>query len=380
MPIIPGPDGILYDFNDGARVWLPEGDWHVQLSDENTDNILFDSRVSGGWVESVKKYFIAFRIRVWKGNDQHPIIDHLMDLKNQNVMISFPTGTLGDLIGWVPYAERFRQETNANVMCTMAENIIEIFHEIYPELIFQSIENYKKEPHFIPYATYRIGLFFKGNTRNQPFDFRQVGLHRNAGHILGVDSTEIRPDLRNRSQRTIEEPYVCIATMSTCQAKFWNNKTGWDEVITYLKNQGYRVLAIDRESVVGEGFIWNRLPHGAEDFTGNRSLKERIDLLEHAEFFIGLGSGLSWLAWGCHIPVIMISGFSLPGSEFITPYRIINTNVCNGCWDDTKLDFDHHDFLWCPRYKGTERQYECTRFITGKQVIHQINRIITVSP
>lgn len=376
MPTQQGPAGLCFDFNAGARVWLPDGNWRVQLSDDSSGNILFDETVAGGWVTSIKKYFIPFRITVWQGGNAQPILNHPMSLVDRPVLLSFPVGTLGDLVGWVPYAERFRAQTGARVVCTMAENIISIFQPVYPQLEFRSPEQYMAEEREAPYATYRIGLFFKGDTTHQPYDFRQVGLHRNAGHILGVSPEEIRPDFRTGKPRTIMEPYVCIGTMSTCQAKFWNNKTGWDEVIAFLKSQGYRVLAIDRDSVVGEGFVWNRLPHGAEDFTGNRPLSERIELLEHAEFFIGLGSGLSWLAWGCRIPVVMISGFSLPMCEFSTPWRVINTNVCNGCWDDTRLDFDHHDFLWCPRHKGTARQYECTRFITGKQVINKIGDLL----
>ena len=40
------------------------------------------------------------------------------------------------------------------------------------------------------------------------------------------------------------------------------------------------------------------------------------------------------------------------------------------------LRFDHHDFFWCPRHKGTDRQYECTRIITPKQVIGHIDRLM----
>src|ERR1700687_2784357 len=39
--------------------------------------------------------------------------------------------------------------------------------------------------------------------------------------------------------------YVCIAVQSTLQAKFWNNPTGWREVVAFLKGAGYRVLCID---------------------------------------------------------------------------------------------------------------------------------------
>jgi len=100
-----------------------------------------------------------------------------------------------------------------------------------------------------------------------------------------------------------------------------------------------------------------------------------VNLLHHASFFIGLSSGLSWLAWATHIPVVLISGFTLPVSEFYTPWRIFSSHGCNGCWDDTSLNFDHKDFLWCPRHKNTPRQFECTRLITGKQVNGVIDKL-----
>ncbi|ELY5931994.1 autotransporter strand-loop-strand O-heptosyltransferase [Cronobacter turicensis] len=380
IPTQQGPEGILYDFNDGARLLLPAGDWRVEISDDETGNILFASDIAEGWVISTKKYYVPFRLQVWKKGQSEPLFDHALDMRDKPVLISFPTGTLGDLVGWVPYAERFRQTYGCQVECTMAQPIIDLFAPVYPELQFYAPERWasQRTHHEPPYATWRVGLFFQGDLDKQPFDFRAVGLHRTAGHILGVDPSEIVPDLRVNSPRQIAEPYVCIATQSTSQAKFWNNGSGWHEVIDFLKAQGYRVLCIDKERVVGRGYVWNKIPHGVEDFTGNLPLRDRVALLEHAEFFIGLGSGLSWLAWGCRIPVVLISGFSLPASEFYTPWRVINTHVCNGCWDDVRLNFDHQDYFWCPRHKGTDRQYECTRFITGKQVIGHLRRLISL--
>ncbi|ELY5815331.1 autotransporter strand-loop-strand O-heptosyltransferase [Cronobacter turicensis] len=380
IPTQQGPEGILYDFNDGARLLLPAGDWRVEISDDETGNILFASDIAEGWVISTKKYYVPFRLQVWKKGQSEPLFDHALDMRDKPVLISFPTGTLGDLVGWVPYAERFRQTYGCQVECTMAQPIIDLFAPVYPELQFYAPERWasQRTHRERPYATWRVGLFFQGDLDKQPFDFRAVGLHRTAGHILGVDPSEIVPDLRVNSPRQIAEPYVCIATQSTSQAKFWNNGSGWHEVIDFLKAQGYRVLCIDKERVVGRGYVWNKIPHGVEDFTGNLPLRDRVALLEHAEFFIGLGSGLSWLAWGCRIPVVLISGFSLPASEFYTPWRVINTHVCNGCWDDVRLNFDHQDYFWCPRHKGTDRQYECTRFITGKQVIGHLRRLISL--
>ena len=40
-----------------------------------------------------------------------------------------------------------------------------------------------------------------------------------------------------------------------------------------------------------------------------------------------------------------------------------------------RVDFDHFDFLWCPRHKGTDRQFECSRLITSEQVIKVIKSI-----
>lgn len=288
------------------------------------------------------------------------------------MLVSFPVGTLGDILGWFPYVERFQARHQCRIECTMEKSIINLLASQYPQISFSTpdMPGMKK-----PYATYRIGLYFRGDTDNQPVDFRYVGFHRSAAYILGVDPQESPVRLDLSAPRLIQEPYVCIATQSTCQAKYWNNGTGWSEVVTYLKSLGYRVLCIDRDAHCGQGFVWNHIPWGAEDFTGTLPLQERVNLLCHASFFIGLSSGLSWLAWAARIPVVLISGFTIPGSEFYTPWRVFNSHGCNGCWDDISLNFDHRDFFWCPRHKNTDRQFECTRLITGSQVKAVISRL-----
>jgi autotransporter strand-loop-strand O-heptosyltransferase len=372
LPTQKGPLGIRYDFNDGARVWLPRGKWHVRMEDGESGNIIFACDADEGWVVSTKKYYVPFVIKVWERGKAEPLLDHALDLKDREVLIKFPVGTLGDLVGWFPYAEKFFKKHGCILACALAKNLIDIFQSQYPDLYLTTPQEvWMKEP----YASYRVGLFFRGDRDNQPIDFRMVGLHKTAGHILGVDPAEEPPRLDLDVPRALAEPYVCIATKSSCQAKFWNNGHGWNQVVAHLKALGYRVLAVDKDATVGQGFTWNQVPHGVEDRTGKLPLPECIGLLAHAEFFIGLSSGLSWLAWACKIPVVMISGFSLPGCEFHTPYRVYSTHGCLGCWDDITLRFDHHDFFWCPRFKGTERQYECTRLITGQQVIGHIERL-----
>lgn len=230
----------------------------------------------------------------------------------------------------------------------------------------------------IGYATYYMGIFFPATDRfHQPVDFRIVGLQKNIPYLLGLDAVEKRPILDPfRRLPEVKAPYVCIAAQATSQAKYWNNPAGWLETVAYLKQRGYRVLCIDKEKCHGSGRHWNLIPYGAEDFTGARSLQERVDLLSHADFFIGLSSGLSWLAWGVGIPVIMISGFTIPVNEFYTPYRVINYHVCNGCWTDSSEEFVHSNFSWCPRHENSPREFECTRFISAGQVIQNIHRLM----
>lgn len=373
-PTQKGPRGLRFDFNDGVRVFLPEAEkpWRVRLSDLDTGNILFEATLKGGRVNSTKRYFIRARIEVWSGADS--VLSHDYDCKGKDVAIQLPVGTIGDTMGWFPYAARFQRVHDCRLTVVMAERMIPLFEKAYPEITFIAPEAVKPEKN---YATYNLGLFFDDEDRVfQPADFRLVGLHRTAGYILGVDPKEEPPKIvLDDESRPIPEPYVCIAVQSTTQAKYWNNPTGWREIVAFLKEAGYRVICIDRQATHGIGLVWNHIPHGAEDQTGDRPLAERARWLKHADFFIGVSSGLSWLAWAAGTKVVMISGFTAAVNEFETPWRVINYHACNSCWNDPRLRFDHKDFLWCPRHKDTQRQFECSRLITAAQVKSVLKRI-----
>ena len=366
-PTQQGPAGLRFDFNDGCRVLLPESEhpWRVRLSDLDTGNVLFETEIRGGRVNSSKRYFVRFRLEVWQNGQS--VLVHDYSAANRDVLIQFPVGTLGDPLGWFPYAVKFHERHGCRLTCGMGDKIISLVRNAYPEITFLTHEEIKPE-HY--YATYNIGLFFDDKDHVfQPCDFRHVGLHRTAGYILGVDPTEVPPRIALVDDtRPIAEPYVCIAVQSTTQSKHWNNPTGWREIVRFLKEAGYRVVCIDQKATHGTGIVWNHIPHGVEDETGDRPLQERARWIKHAEFFVGLSSGLSWLAWAMGKPVVLISGFTHPTNEFATPYRVINYHACNSCWNDPHHRFDHKDYLWCPRHKDTPRQFECTRLITVDHV------------
>jgi autotransporter strand-loop-strand O-heptosyltransferase len=383
LPAQQGPRGLLFDFNDGCRVVLPECEhpWRVRLSDLDTGNVLFETELKGGRINSTKRYYVRFRIEAWQQGER--VFLHDYSAADREVLIRFPVETLGDTVGWFPYAVKFKERHGCRLTCAMSEKLIALFRDAYPDIKFVATDDVDTGRY---YATYTVAVYFmKGAVYDHkdcvPCDFRLVGLHRAAGYILGVDPTEAPPRiaLPDRS-RPIPEPYVCIAVQSTLRAKYWNNPTGWHDVVEFLKASGYRVFCIDQKRSHGQGLVWTHMPENAEDQTGDKPIIERARWLAHADFFVGLSSGLSWLAWAMGTPVVMISGFTHPRIEFSTPYRVINYHTCNSCWSDPLESFDRHDFLACPRHKDTPRQFECTRLITAEQVINTIKRIPGLAP
>lgn len=348
----------------------------MQLRDLDTGNILFETELTGGGVSSTKRYYVRFRIEVWQRGET--VFVHEYAAAGRDVMVRLPVETLGDPLGWFPYAVKFKERHGCRLTVVTNRPMIDLLRDSYPDITFITADQVEPAKY---YATYMIAVYYvKGNMYDYkdrlPCDYRHVGLHRAAGYILGVDPAEVPPRIVLADDgRPMAEPYVCIAVQSTLQSKYWNNPTGWSEIVRFLKASGFRVACIDLKPVHGQGMTWTQIPPGAEDETGPRPLLERARWLKHAAFFVGLSSGLSWLAWAMGTPVVMISGFTHPTTEFATPYRVINYNVCNSCWNDPNAAYDRDDFMSCPRHQNTPRQFECTRFITADQVKATIARI-----
>jgi autotransporter strand-loop-strand O-heptosyltransferase len=277
LPTQKGPKGILFDFNDGCRVVLPEAEqpWRVRLSDLDTGNVLFETELKAGRINSTKRYYVRFRIEVWQQGES--VFAHDYSAAGRDVLVRFPVDTLGDPLGWFPYAARFKDRHGCRLTCMMNGKMSGLLRSSYPDINFLTESEIKPEGF---YATYSIAVFYQGGTMFDhkdcvPCDFRRVGLHRAAGYILGVDPREEPPRIALADERRpIADPYVCIAVQSTLQAKYWNNPTGWAEIVRFLKESGYRVICIDLKSTHGKGRRSDRRP--AADRAGALAQARRV--------------------------------------------------------------------------------------------------------
>ena len=129
-----GPRGILFDFNLGCRVILPEGEWRICLRDLDTGNILFESENKGAFVNSAKRWFVRFGVEVWERGES--VFRHDYDAAGKEVLVQFPVGTLGDTLGWFPYAVKFQQRHRCRLTCAMSALIIPLFRDAYPDIVF----------------------------------------------------------------------------------------------------------------------------------------------------------------------------------------------------------------------------------------------------
>lgn len=356
---------------EGAKVEIfgnHDKEYEVSFIDNDYNTNIYTTRIRPGvWCMPSPRYFVNWRIEV--KCDGKIIKNELLNLNGKKVKIVCDTNSMGDLLAFIGAIDEFQKKHSAEVHCVVFNNHIrKIFEDSYNNIKFLAV-NHADSSY---YAQYKIGYFFswsEGWAKNDP---RSVPLTSVAPSILGLEVKEYKPKLKFDTTKLSYKKYVCIGIQSTAQCKYWNNPNGWNDVVKYINSLGYEVWCIDKSSSFGSGNYMNYMPQGVVDKTGDFSLEERMQQLSGAEFFVGIGSGLSWLAWSVGIPVVLVSGFSKGFAEFNTAYRVINENVCNGCWNDVSHVFDKSKWDWCPR----GRDFECSKQITPEMVIDNINKLI----
>lgn len=359
-----GIPGLMLDFCAGIRLRVPEGLFHVVIKNAETGQIFYDRDVSAKILVSLERYCIYWQVEVYLSGEL--VFQHDFDPAEQEVLFDIYDVPLGSGLMLLPYIQAFQAKHHCKAVCRASKPFQEVIRKYYPDIQLQEAVSEDT------YAAYYLGAWQEG-----PY-----AIPDGAGIIpwnyIGRTLLNLNYDpeialLVPQGRPPVKERYVCIGVQASSLKKYWHYPQGWDVIVEALKEMGYRVLCIDKEPVYyGDDYVMKK-PDNVEDFTGEYSLLERINQLAYADFYIGMSSGLAWLARAVGTPVVCISGHSLPQTEFPTPYRVINRNVCHGCYNEP-------DGFWaksvCPHHGGTEREFECTKMIAPQQVMEKIRQLL----
>jgi len=363
---------VYFHFVRGAFVEIKgpkQSTYNVKFLDNKTGRILYTSEISTNmWTACNLQYFIEWKIEIYENGNLW--FEHLYNAENKRVYVALDSKALGDSLAWIPYVEEFRKVHNCKMVASTVMN--EMFEKQYPNIEFvnpgTNVENL--------YAMYAIGLFYNEdstiNIYKNPIDPKTQTMQKMCSDILGLPYKEIKPKLKERNPITDKDyKQVCIGIHGTAQSKFWNNPTGWQDVVDWLNNKGYVVKLLSKE---GENYMGNQLPSGIVKHP-NGPLELVMDEMKKSKAFIGIGSGLSWLSWALDVPTVLISGFSYEWAEMQDCVRVTAPKgKCEGCFN--RLRLDPGDWNWCPDHKGTERQFECTKSITSEMVIKELEKFL----
>lgn len=346
---------LVYHFNDGPHVAIkgqPGPGREFKVSCFNTSEYTLEHQSiirPGQEVSGLKSYYVSWHIKV--EHRAKVVFDYSLDLTGKRVVIAVASRALGDTLAWIPYVEAFQHEHKCKVIC--ATHFVSLFEKAYPTIEFvpitASVQNV--------FAMYRVACWPPFNRSMTKRPWYQDSLQGIARGILGLDHvSELRPRviLPPEYERRRFKRVVCLGTMATSKFKEWNYPHGWDLLSKWLSSLGYTVINVSVES--------DPVAY-ALNVQDDEPLESIAAYIKHCDFFVGLSSGLSWLAWSFGVPVVMIAGATKPMHEFSEAIRVgPGTAICQGCFNEQMVD--HANFEWCPHKKD----FECTRSITPGDV------------
>ena len=380
LPYKESKNSFICHFLEGAFLEVLGSDsaeYTVKFIDQDKNEVVHESTLSNNmWTRTNRKYFTNWLVQVYEEDDL--VFEHKYNTENKRVYIHLDSSAIGDTLAWFPYLEEFRKKHNCKLIASTFHN--EWFTKTYKDIEFVKPGSIVHDL----YAMYTVGWFYNEDhtvdLNRSVSEFKNLPLAKTSSDILGLEYTEVKPRVYlKKKPKSINQKYVVIAPHASAHAKYWNYPGGWQRVINWLNDNGYKAVMITSEPLNDE---WHDSKLGGTlknvvNKTGNLPLEDRMNDIVHASAFIGVGSGLSWLSWALRQKTVLISGFSEPYSEFTDCERIFTPpNLCSGCFNREWLN--PGDWEWCPEHKDTPRQFECTKSITPEMVIKSLQKVLDI--
>lgn len=280
-------------------------------------------------ISGIRQWFTNWFIRVFdEGNNI--VFEDEFDPYKKIIFIKIDAYALGDTIAWIPYIEDFRCKHECTVICSTFHNHLLI--NSYPNILFVApniqIANV--------YAQYYIGAANDDSIIYSPIKSNEQPLQKVASECLGLYPWELAPNLTKLCEyesRRIVGKYVTLSEFGSHPEKHWKYENGWQTVVDFLRSNGYEVLTISKEKSSLKGVI---------DMSGETDFVKIAGLIKHAEFHMGVSSGLSWLSWALGTHVFMISDNTPSFHEFQKNITRLNANnlqsIDYGDVEVTKVD------------------------------------------
>lgn len=385
--------GISVDniFNPKLQITAPK--WYkfdVEWTDTD-DNYTIKRQVKAFEILNIEKsYPVNYRLVIRESLTQEVIGDSYFTFKNlPAVVFRLASQALGDQLIWIPQLEKWREENGIGKLI-INSNWNLLYKDNYPNIEFireDELHDYIKQ---IPIA-YNMGLCLAADkmtaTQNVAgrTDWRLHKLDHVMCDTVNIEKKAIKPKINGRGKpRNIEGKYVVITCNGSAIAKNWLFPNGWNLVIDYLDSLGYKVIHCSNIKASEYGVTNPKLIE-----TAGEDIFFAINLIEHADFFIGLSSGNSWLSWALDKKVVMIAGLVDPAYEFQEDRYLAYSpeGKCHGCFTNTNYMWNRNPY-WCPlqvkmqgkqmtnKFHDLSKAWECVRTIEPTVVYKAIDTVI----
>ena len=287
---------FYYDFNLGVHFCSKNKSLLVKIINVDTGNVILNIQTEPGKIyHAPQTFYVKWGIQVYE--DSKLYFKYELDLKDKEVLIISPSHCLGDNIAFIQAVSTFQKQHQCKVSYLIKHDIREVLKNNYSNINF--IKKKQKSHYFASYKVKCGDCITRNETIVHHF---LVSLQKVAEYILKVQHRD-RQKLLCTETIDFGGKYVVYSQRASSRMKEWNNPQALKEVIKYLQSLNYKVVNLDVEPKNKK--IKDVIYLNDKTYT----LQDKINVISGADFFIGIPSGLAWLAWACYIPAIVLGGF-----------------------------------------------------------------------